>query len=91
MACGWRWPHMTTRRVARLRRTGAQLPVRMGIATGEAELRGADYFGAVLIAVVSAAATRAAAIAVAVAPARNSGAMKLSLPIVLFGVRVPTG
>jgi predicted ATPase len=25
-----------------------QLPVRMGIATGEAELRGADYFGAVL-------------------------------------------
>ena len=25
-----------------------ELPVRMGIATGEAELRGADYFGAVL-------------------------------------------
>ena len=25
-----------------------QLPVRMGIATGEAELRGTDYFGAVL-------------------------------------------
>src|SRR5258708_34631326 len=25
-----------------------QLPVRMGLATGEAELRGADYFGAVL-------------------------------------------
>jgi class 3 adenylate cyclase len=24
-----------------------ELPVRMGIATGEAELRGADYFGAV--------------------------------------------
>src|ERR1700730_16817532 len=27
---------------------GLELPVRMGIATGEAELRGADYFGAVL-------------------------------------------
>ena len=27
---------------------GLQLPVRMGIATGEAELRGGDYFGAVL-------------------------------------------
>jgi class 3 adenylate cyclase len=25
-----------------------ELPVRMGLATGEAELRGADYFGAVL-------------------------------------------
>jgi len=25
-----------------------ELPVRMGIATGDAELRGADYFGAVL-------------------------------------------
>ncbi len=25
-----------------------ELPVRMGIATGEAELRGGDYFGAVL-------------------------------------------
>jgi class 3 adenylate cyclase len=25
-----------------------ELPVRMGIGTGEAELRGADYFGAVL-------------------------------------------
>ena len=25
-----------------------ELPVRMGIATGEAEMRGADYFGAVL-------------------------------------------
>jgi len=25
-----------------------QLPVRMGIATGEAEVRGPDYFGAVL-------------------------------------------
>jgi hypothetical protein len=25
-----------------------ELPVRMGIATGEAELSGADYFGAVL-------------------------------------------
>ncbi len=25
-----------------------ELPVRMGIATGEAELRGVDYFGAVL-------------------------------------------
>ena len=25
-----------------------ELPVRMGIATGEAELRGDDYFGAVL-------------------------------------------
>jgi class 3 adenylate cyclase len=25
-----------------------ELPVRMGIATGEADLRGADYFGAVL-------------------------------------------
>jgi class 3 adenylate cyclase len=25
-----------------------QLPVRMGLATGEAELRGADYYGAVL-------------------------------------------
>ena len=25
-----------------------ELPVRMGIATGEAELRGADYFGTVL-------------------------------------------
>src|ERR1700687_4097533 len=29
-------------------RRALQLPVRMGIATGEAELRGADYFGAVL-------------------------------------------
>jgi predicted ATPase len=27
---------------------GLELPVRMGLATGEAELRGADYFGAVL-------------------------------------------
>jgi predicted ATPase/class 3 adenylate cyclase len=27
---------------------GLELPVRMGVATGEAELRGADYFGAVL-------------------------------------------
>ncbi len=27
---------------------GLELPVRMGIATGEAELRGIDYFGAVL-------------------------------------------
>ncbi len=27
---------------------GLQLPVRMGLATGEAELRGGDYFGAVL-------------------------------------------
>jgi class 3 adenylate cyclase len=25
-----------------------QLPVRMGLATGESELRGADYFGPVL-------------------------------------------
>ena len=30
------------------RATGTQLPVRMGIATGEAELREGDYFGAVL-------------------------------------------
>ena len=27
---------------------GLELPVRMGLATGEAELRGGDYFGAVL-------------------------------------------
>src|SRR6266850_3384709 len=27
---------------------GLELPVRMGIATGEAELRGGDYFGTVL-------------------------------------------
>ena len=38
-----------------------ELPVRMGIATGEAELRGADYFGSVLnrAARVMAAATGA--------------------------------
>ncbi|BBX48379.1 hypothetical protein MCOO_43940 [Mycobacterium cookii] len=33
---------------ARAAQLALELPVRMGIATGEAELQGADYFGTVL-------------------------------------------
>jgi len=38
-----------------------ELPVRMGLATGEAELRGADYFGAVLNRAARVASSRSTA------------------------------
>jgi hypothetical protein len=43
MRCGMRWPPMMVDAQRAL-----ELPVRMGIPTGEAELRDGDYFGAVL-------------------------------------------
>src|SRR5678816_2479222 len=45
--CRIRFPEVSSR--CRHRRTArADLPVRMGLATGEAELRDGDYFGTVL-------------------------------------------
>ena len=59
---------------------GLELPVRMGIATGEAELRGTDYFGAVLN-----RAARVMAAAMAANPVRgvDRGSGQRTRPVVL--------
>ena len=59
----------------------SELPVRMGIATGEAELRGGDYFGTVLnrTARVMAAGTADRSCSMAPLPASSPGSISSSL------------